>query len=745
MKHLLPPIALLIVSVFPLPTKADDSLLTLDKIFVAKEFDTKSFGPAKWLDDGSGYTVLEKSKEHEDAKEIVRYDTESGERTVLVPAERLIPDGESSPLGISSYDWSTDRSKLLVFTNTKRVWRRNTRGDYWVLDFSGGTLRKLGGDAEESTLMFAKFSPDGSRVAYVCEKNIYVQDLGSFKITQLTTRQSDTIINGTSDWVYEEELDVRDGFRWSPDGQRIAYWQFDCSGVREFHLINNTDDLYPKIHTFAYPKVGQVNSICRVGVIGAGGGEIRWFEPTDDLRNHYISRLEWTTDSKEIVLQHLNRLQNTMKILLGDVGTGRIRTLLIDRDDAWVDVRYEPRWTDDGRHLVWLSERNGWQQMYRTSRAGGETAPLTRGPFDVTSLERIDEENGRIYFTASPENPTQRYLFHVDIDGSSRPRRVTPSDQPGSHKYQISPDARWALHTYSNINTPPVTELVRLPSHQTVRVLEDNAELRAKVARLKRVPTELFRVDIGDGVLLDGWCMKPADMQPGKQYPLFFYVYGEPAGATVKDSWGGSMWYTMLAQRGYVVVSIDNRGTRAPRGREWRKCIYRQIGILASADQAAATRALIEQWPFIDPERIGITGSSGGGSMSLNAIFRYPELYHTAMARSFISNQRFYDTIYQERYMGLPDDNDEGYTNGSPITFAHQLEGNLLLVHGTADDNCHYQSCEALVNELIDHNKQFSMMSYPNRTHSISGGNTRRHLYGLLTEYLEDHMLPGPK
>ncbi|HYW79152.1 MAG TPA: S9 family peptidase [Thermoguttaceae bacterium] len=762
MKHPLHLLALLAISLLPLSTRADDSLLTLDRIFVDKEFDAKSFGPAKWLDDGSGYTVLEKSEDHEDAKDtvakdtvakdtvakdLVRYDAESGERTVLVAAERLIPAGDTAPLTISSYAWSTDRGKLLIFTNTRRVWRRNTRGDYWVLDLQSGRLRQLGGDAEESTLMFAKFSPQGDRVAYVCEKNVYVQNLDSFRITQLTTRQSDTIINGTSDWVYEEELDVRDGFRWSPDGRKIAFWQFDCSGVPEFHLINYTDELYPKIQTFAYPKVGQTNSICRVGVVDAGGGEARWFEPTDDLRNHYISRLDWTTDSQQIVMQHLNRLQNTMKTLLGDVQTGRIRTLLIDRDDAWVDVRYEPKWTDDGRYLVWLSERNGWQQMYRTSRISDETAPLTRGPFDVISLEQIDENNGRVYFTASPENPTQRYLFYVDLDGNSRPRRVTPADQPGTHSYQISPDGRWAIHTYSNINRPPVTELVRLPSHETVRVLEDNAELRAKVAQLRRVPTEMFRVEIGDGVALDGWCIKPPEMQPGKKYPLFFYVYGEPAGATVKDSWhsGRAMWYTMLAQHGYVVVSIDNRGTRAPRGREWRKCIYRQIGILASADQAAATRELIEQWPFIDAERIGITGASGGGSMSLNAIFRYPDLYHTAMARSFISNQRFYDTIYQERYMGLPDDNDEGYTNGSPITFAKQLEGNLLLVHGTADDNCHYQSCEAMINELIEQNKQFSMMSYPNRTHSISGGNTRRHLYGLLTKFLEDHMPPGPR
>ena len=312
----------------------------------------------------------------------------------------------------------------------------------------------------------------------------------------------------------------------------------------------------------------------------------------------------------------------------------------------------------------------------------------------------------------------------------------------------MSHDSKWAIHTYSSANKPPVIDLVRLPEHAKVRVLEDNSELREKIAALKKHPIEFFRIDIGDGVLLDGWRIKPPDFDPQKQYPLFFHVYGEPAGQTVLDRWGGEkyLWHLMLAQQGYLVVSVDNRGTPAPRGRQWRKCVYRQIGILASADQAAATRAIIKSWPYVDPDRIGIWGWSGGGSMSLNAIFRYPDLYHTAMAIAFISNQRFYDTIYQERYMGLPDDNEEGFKNGSPITFAHQLKGNLLIIHGTGDDNCHYQSCEALINELIKHGKHFSMMSYPNRSHSIKEGEgTRRHLYELLTRYLKENLPAGPK
>ena len=737
------------------PSEADPGYLSIERIIDSDEFESKSFGPIRWLEDGSGYTTLEDSQAHEDvndpnaekSKDIIRYQPESGERGIIVPATRLIPKDELEPLKIDDYSWSADGKKLLIFTNTKRVWRTNTRGDYWVLDLATWELRKLGGDAEPSTLMFAKFSPGGLRVAYVRERNLYVQNLKDLRITQLTKDGSDTIINGTSDWVYEEEFRLRDGFRWSPNGKFIAYWQFDTEGVRNFHLINYTDSLYPKITSFQYPKAGEKNSACRIGVISSRGGETQWFDASDDPRNHYIPKMEWAENSRTIVFQHLNRLQNTNEVTLGNIRNGSLRKILTEEDEAWIDVGDDLKWLDDGKKFTWLSERDGWRHLYIISRSGRKITLLTPGDFDVIDLVNIDRENRWAYYIASPDNPTQRYLYRAPLDGSGRIERITPADQDGTHKYQISHDSKWAIHTYSSANKPPVIDLVRLPGHETVRMLEDNSELCEKVAALKKRPVEFFRIDIGDGVLLDGWRIKPLDFDLQKQYPLFFYVYGEPAGQTVLDKWGGEkyLWHLMLAQQGYLVVSLDNRGTPAPRGRAWRKCVYRQIGILASADQAAATRAIIRSWPYVDPDRIGIWGWSGGGSMSLNAIFRYPELYHTAMAIAFISNQRFYDTIYQERYMGLPDDNEEGFKNGSPITFAHQLKGNLLIIHGTGDDNCHYQSCEALINELIKHGKHFSMMSYPNRTHAIKEGeNTKRHLYELLNRYLKENLPPDP-
>jgi dipeptidyl-peptidase 4 len=722
---------------------ADPSRLTVERIFGKEEFKVPDWGPARWLKDGSGYTVLEESKTLKEAKDIVRYEPESGRRDVLVSASNLLAQGESKPLKIEDYAWSDDAAKLLIFTDTKRVWRKETRGDYWVFDLKRRNLQKLGGKAAPSTLMFATLSPDGRRVAYVSRNNLYVQSLDNLRVTQLTKDGSDTIINGTSDWAYEEEFGLQNGFRWSPDGKHIAYWQFNTSGVREFKLINNTGALYPTITSYAYPKVGETNSACRVGVVRASGGKTRWFRPNADPRNHYIPQMEWTKDSRHVVFQQLNRPQNTNLVVRGDIISGDTQVLLTDRDDAWVEVFEQWHWIENGQRFLWLSERDGWQHLYAVAATPQKTTLLTPGMFDVIGITGVDEQQGYVYFIASPDDPTQRHLYRAPLDGRGAIERVSPQDQLGTHAYEMSKDCRWAFHTYSRFRQPPVIELVRLPEHKLVRVLADNAKLGAKLAALKPCPSEFFRVGLTNGVSLDAWCLKPPDFDPARRYPLVIHVYGEPAGATVVDGWGGEkyLWHCLLAQQGYVVMSIDNRGTAAPRGRDWRKSIYGQVGILASADQAAAARQILRERPYLDPQRIGIWGWSGGGSMSLNAIFRYPDLYRTAMAIAFVSNQRFYDTIYQERYMGLPADNAVGFRDGSPITFAHQLKGNLLLVYGTGDDNCHYQNCETLINELIKQNKQFSLMSYPNRTHAIKeGDNTKRHLYETLTRYLKENL-----
>ncbi len=727
--------------------EADSTALTVQRIFGTREFSPGRVGEVRWLDDGDSYTTVERSVSVKGGRDIVRYETATGARSLLVPAERLCPAGDSTALNPENYEWSPDRKLLLLYTNSKRVWRVRSRGDYWVLRLADWTLWKVGGDAKPSTLMFAKFSPAGDKLGYVCGGNLYVQNIQTREITALTGDGSQTSINGTFDWVYEEEFGIRDGFRWSPDGQHIAYWHLDATGVRDFYLINNTDSLYPFITPIPYPKVGETLSACRIGVVSVAGGQTLWMNVPGDPRDNYIPRMDWAGNSNEIAFQYLNRRQNRNRLMIGDRRTGEVRAILTDSDSAWVEVVDSMKWVNGGRAFLWLSERDGWNHLFLHDRSGAMIANLTPGPFDVLSVDRVDARGQWVYLSASPENPTRRSLYRVSLKGGGAVERCTPPDQNGWHTYDIAPNGAWAFHTFSAFGTPPSVELVRLPDHAVVRTVVSGKAARRSVDRLKRGASSFFRVDIGGGVLLDGWKMLPPDFDSTRTYPLIVYVYGEPAAQTVLDRWGGDtyLWHLLLTQRGYIVVSVDNRGTPAPRGRAWRKCIYRQIGILASEDQAAAVRAM-RRWPFVDSTRIGVWGWSGGGSMTLNGLFRYPELYQTGIAVAFVSDQRLYDAIYQERYMGLLPDNERGYRDGSPITHAGGLRGNLLLVHGTGDDNVHYQSAERLINALVKEKKQFSMMSYPNRTHGISEGeNTTIHLYTLFSRYFDEHLPPGAR
>ncbi|HEU4827670.1 MAG TPA: S9 family peptidase [Gemmatimonadales bacterium] len=718
---------------------ADSGLLSVARIYGSPEFSSQSFGPIRWLEDGAAYTTVERAESGR-GREIIRYDTESGTRTVLVTAAQLTPPGDSTPLTIENYIWSPDRDRLLIFTNSEQVWRSNTRGDYWVLDREAGKLSKLGGtEARPSTLMFAKFSPDGGRVGYVRENNLYVEDLASGRITQLTRDGSRTVINGTFDWVYEEELGLQDGWRWSPDGNRIAYWQLVADSVRDFTLINYTDSLYPVVTPIQYPKAGESNSAARVGVVAAAGGDTRWLALEGDPRNNYPARVEWAANSDEVVVQRLNRLQNRLDLHVGDARTGAITTILTERDSTWVELVDDFAWLDKGRQFIWMSERDGWNHAYLVSRDGRNVRLLTRGDFDVLNVAGLDEKGGWLYYIASPENPAQRYLFRVRLDGRGRPERLSPAAE-GTHGYNIAPNHRFAFHTYSKFGVPPVNTLIRLPAHQPVRTVVANEALHQRVERLRRGTVEFTQVDIGDGVKLSAYLMKPADFDPSRKYPILFQVYGGPGSQTVLDAWGGQqyLWHLMLTQQGYVVASVDNRGTGA-RGRDWRKIVYGRLGVIETQDQAAAAR-VIGRLPYIDSTRMGIWGWSYGGFMSLNALFQAPDVYSTAVAVAPVTHWKYYDNIYTERYNGLPQDNAAGYDKGSPLSYVDQMRGKLLLVHGSGDDNVHYQNSEALMNALVQARKPFDMMEYPNRTHSISGGPTRQHLFELLTRFLKNNL-----
>ncbi len=715
--------------------ETDSSKITIERLYNSRDFAAERVGQINWLNSGNEYTSLEWSN---GKQQIVKYNVELGDTTILVDGSNLISPIDSSNIIISGYSFSADMKLLQIFTNTKRVWRRNTRGDYWILNLENWKLQKLGGDADPSTLMFATLSPDNNSAAYVRENNLYVESLLDHSIIQLTYDGSETLINGTFDWVYEEELGLRNGFRWSPDGTQIAYWQLDASGVGVFNMINNTDSIYSKLIPVQYPKSGTQNSACKVGVVDIETQKTEWIEIPGDPRNNYIARMEWAESSSELIIQQLNRLQNNNSIYIADSKTGKANNIYTEvSEDAWLEVVDDVKWFDNGKYFTWISDQSGWNHIYLISRDGKEVKNITNGEFEVIEIASIDQENQYVYFTASPENATQKYLFRKSIFGNEPYEMVTPFDNQGFNTYSISPNFEWAVHRLSTINDPGIVEIVSLPDHKTKRILATNEKLRNTINDLNIKDAEFFSVTVDDSISLDGYKILPPNFTKDEKHPVLFYVYGEPAGQTVTDRWSRSyLWHQMLAQNGYIVISVDNRGTPAPKGRYFRKCVYGKKGIISSYDQAEAAKQIMS-WDYIDENRVGIWGWSGGGSMTLNMLFRYPEIYKLGVAVAPVTDLKLYDTIYEERYMGLPSENAEAYKLGSPITFAHQLEGKLLLVHGTADDNVHFQNSELLVNELIKHNKKFTFLPYPNRSHGIyEGKGTTRHLYENITDFI---------
>ena len=719
--------------------------LSLERIFTNNEFRSESPTQLRWFDGGDSYTTLEPSGEYPDHFDLVANEPGKGS-TVLINAADLVPDGAETPLLIENYHWSADKSKVLIYTNSVKVWRLNTKGDYWVFDMKSKALKKLGGNAEPSTLMFAKFSPDGTKVGYVRKHNIYVENLADQKITTITTDGTDKIINGTFDWVYEEEFGCRDGFRWSPDGTKIAYWRIDATYIKNFLMMNTTDSVYSFTVPVQYPKAGEKPSEAKIGVVDATGGLTTWMKFPGDASNSYLPRMIWAPDSKSLLAQHLNRQQNLNRVTSCDVSSGETKIIYEDKETAWLDVVNDFQFLNNGKSFTWVTQKSGWKSANIIT--GDKEVQVSPKGLDMLSISLLNEDADVLYYIASPDNPTQRYLYQVSLNGKGNAKRITPADQSGWHSYQVAPNGKYALHRYSQAGNPFVEELVSLPDHKILQTFVTNNELRAKVEALDRTEVEFFEVKASDGVTLDCFMMKPTDFDPNKKYPVLFYVYGEPAGQTVVDRWTGSnyLWHTMLTQQGYIVMSIENRGTPGPKGREWRKSVYGQIGVQSSKDQSEGALAIIEKFDFVDEERIGIWGWSGGGAMTLNMMFRYPEIYKTGMSVAPVTNQLLYDNIYQERYSGVPQLMPESYEKGSAINYAQNLKGNLMLVHGTGDDNVHYQHTEQLVNKLIEHNKIFSMMSYPNRTHSIREGvNTSRHLREILTRYLNDNLPAGGK
>ena len=694
--------------------------LTVDRIFNSAEFRAEPSPTLHWLGNEANYADLR-------GNNLFTVDVATGRSTLLVDGSGFVGE-DGKTIEIDELTWSGDRKRVLVFHSSERVWRANSRGRFHVLDVASGQLIPV--TPVDSLIMFAKLSPDGRHAAFVRNNNIYVTDLASGQERALTRDGSPEIINGTTDWVYEEEFGLRDAFRWSPDGKRIAFWRFDQSAVRPFSLIDETTR-YPAFTTFKYPKAGERNADVKIGVIDVGSGATRWINTGGDASS-YVPRMEWL-GSDSVVFQRLPRKQNRVDVIAASVTSDGSRLILTDTDSAYVDVQ-DPVWLNDHGQFLWESDRTGWRQVFLYDRSGRLVRQVTNDGSDVTGVVGVDEARGEIYVQHAAPTPTQRQIFRYSLR-SGRGTQVTSAR--GWHSMTLSPNGRYAVMTHSDINTPSVATLVEMPSMRAVRGLVANDSLKQRVARLQLSPVTFFRVPAADGTtMLDAYRIVPPQFDSTKKHPVLMYVYGGPAAPTVGDAWGGSrfLWHQMLAQQGYVVVSVDNRGA-AMRGRNFRKMTQYRVGTLESDDQIAAARWIGRQ-SWGDASRIGIWGWSGGGTMTLLSTTRGGNVFKAGLSVAPVTDWGLYDTIYTERYMWTPEGNPEGYRATAALNHVDGLTAKLLLVHGTGDDNVHSQNTIQFAQKLQLARKPFYMMLYPNKTHSISGAGATLHLYDTFTRFI---------
>lgn len=760
--RLLPLALMLLLAPVPLlaqragPAATDPGTLTVERIF-GPDFRSAPMPSVVWMKDGRSY--LDVRADPEGGSNIVRVDLVSGNVTTMAAAANLM-NAAGERIVVEGIELSADEGKALLFSNSVRVWRANTRGVYHVYNLATRELTPI----VRSTLpapeqvdvapdpslavpsfivdevrdpnlqMFAKFSPDAKKVAYVRANDIWVTNLETGEELRITTDGSPNIINGTTDWVYEEELGLRDAFRWSPDSRRIAWWRFDQTNVPEFALVNELGK-YPSVEVLRYPKAGEQNSSVRVGVADLVTGGRTWLKAGPDT-GQYIARMEWLgTDS--VLVQRMPRKQDRLDIMLLSAATGEGRLVASDSDQAYVNVQ-EITWLEGERQFLLLSDRTGWRQLFLYNRDGTVVRQLTRNGSDVLGVAGVDEARGFVYVTMAAPDPTQRQLYRVSLDGGRDAERLTTSR--GSHRVSIGPGARYLVDVHSTITTPTTASLYELPAMRQVRVLQDNGELQRTVAALNVTAPEFFRIPMPDGTRLDAYRVVPPDFNERTPYPVLMYVYGGPASPTVNDAWGGSryLWHQLLAQQGYVVVSVDNRGA-AWRGRDFRKATQLRLGMLESQDQVDAARWLARQ-RWVDGDRIGIWGWSYGGYMTAMTTARGGDIFRMGISVAPVTDWRLYDTIYTERFMWLPRINEDGYRQTSVMTHLSGLTAELLLVHGTGDDNVHAQNTLVLADSLVNLGLPFSMLVYPNRTHSISGGNTSIHLFNQMTRFVKEKL-----
>lgn len=702
--------------------------ITLEQIWASGMFQPEYVYGLKSMNDGVHYTLLDSDRGSTQKINQYAYSTGKLVKTLVDLSTISIPEAKGAPFKVDGYSFSSDEKKLLFSTQTERIYRHSTRSKYYVYDIASKKIELLSTEKQR----YATFSPSGIQVAFVRDNNLFVKNLENSQEKQLTTDgKKNEIINGATDWVYEEEFAFDKAFFWSPTGNQIAYYRFDESKVREFNMPIY-GSLYPQDNPFKYPKAGEDNSNVSIGVVELSSGNSSSYAPTNDVE--YIPRVKWSSNDNALIIYTMNRHQSNLKLINYNPSAKSSTILYEENNEAYIDITNNFYVVGANKGFIYTSEKSGFNHLHYQSWNGSKNYQITKGDWEVTEVYGFEENSGTIYFQGAKNSPMNREVYKTSLKGSD-PQKLTPL--AGWNDATFSSGFKYFINYHSTASSPAYISLHK-NNGKDIRVLKDNTVLNQTLAKLDISKPEFMTIPV-NGEKLNASIIKPSNFDPSKKYPVLMYVYGGPGSQTVKNSWGGAnyLWYQMMTQKGYIVVSVDNRGTGA-RGEKFKKITYKQLGKYETEDQISAAKWLANE-SYVDVDRIGIWGWSYGGYMSSLCLFKGYDVFKTAMAVAPVTNWKYYDSIYTERYMQTPEEN-SGYDENSPITHVDSLQGNYLLVHGTGDDNVHFQNSIEMVTALQKANKQFDFMMYPNKNHGIYGGNTRLHLFQKLTDYVEENL-----
>lgn len=698
--------------------------ISVEDFTINPTFESKSVSGINWMNNGKFYTSLVDNR-------VFKFDITTGEVVDTVFNGHLFP-----ALSISQYSFSENEDKLLIASDKKSIYRRSYLAEYFVYDIPSSNLRKLSPNGKQS---YATFSPDGSKIGFVRSNNLFYVNLADMSEVQVTTDGNfNTIINGTTDWVYEEEFGFVEAFYWSPDSKRIAFYRFDETDVREYNLQIWGNKLYPKDYRFKYPKAGETNSTVSVWVYSLESKEKTRIDIGEE-KDIYIPRVKWTTDPGTLSVRRLNRLQNEQALLHADVVTGKSNAVITEKSKTYIDVEFvdDLIYLSDGRHFVYTSEEEGYKHLYLYGMDGSKKHQITSGAFEVTTLIGLNEKTRTLYYVSTEASPLERQFYSIQLDGKKKTRL---SEGAGQHVISMSDDFQFYIDHYNSASSPTVVSLFRTKGNKLVKVLEENTDLKSRVKEYQVADKEFFSFAGEGGTQLNGYLLKPSNFEEGKKYPLILYQYSGPGSQNAGNTWAGSHFYfhQLLTAEGFIIAVVDPRGTGG-RGAEFKKSTYKQLGKYELDDLVAAADYL-GSLAYVDKQRLGIWGWSYGGYMASLAMTKAAGVFKAGIAVSPVTNWRFYDTIYTERYLQTPQLNPSGYDDNSPLSHAEKLQGELLLIHGTGDDNVHLQNSILFQNALIHAGKQFDSFYYPDKHHGIQGPKVRHHLYTQMLNFFKANL-----